>query len=148
MIPPIAQDYLTLSDELLHFLESMRVPGVLSTLRPDGSPITSAVWFGLLDGDVIISTPAGRPKARNAASDPRVSFLVDTKERPYRGVAIEGLADLIPDPDGVLLLSIGARYLGEEASGWRASRLGAAERVVIRIRPLRIRPWNMAPRAG
>ena len=75
------------------FLENMRVPCVISTLRPDGHPITSATWYGFLDDHIIVSTPAARNKARNVREDPRVSFIVDTKDMPYRGVAIEGRAE-------------------------------------------------------
>ncbi|MBA4179103.1 MAG: PPOX class F420-dependent oxidoreductase [Anaerolinea sp.] len=137
-----------LSTDVVAFLESMVVPGVLSTLRPDGSPITSAVWFGFLDGDIVISTPAGRNKARNAREDGRVSFLVDTKERPYRGVAIEGVAELLDDPDGALVALIARRYVGAEADAWVAARSATAERVILRIRPRRVRPWNMAASAA
>jgi PPOX class probable F420-dependent enzyme len=122
----------------------MVVPAVLSTLNPDGSPITSAVWFGFLGDDIIVSTPAGRPKARNVRADGRVSFLVDTKERPYRGVALEAVAEVIEDPGGALVLEIARRYLGAETDSWLARRGSRSERVILRLRPRRVRPWNMA----
>ncbi len=126
------------------FLESMCVPGVLSTLGKDGAPVTSAVWFGFLDGDVIISTPADRPKARNARADARVSFVVDTKEMPYRGVAIEGIADVIEDPEQELMANIARRYLGPELPAWMEQRRARGARVVLRIRAWRVRPWNIS----
>ncbi|MEX2081151.1 MAG: PPOX class F420-dependent oxidoreductase [Dehalococcoidia bacterium] len=129
---------------VLAFLEDMKVPGVLSTLRADGSPITSAVWYAVLDGDVIISTPAGRPKARNARRDERVSFMVDTKEMPYRGVAIEGVAEVLDDPGAELMLTISRRYLGTDLPERIRERAAAGDRAIIRIRPLRVRPWNFA----
>lgn len=130
--------------EVVTFLESMIVPGVLSTLKPDGSPITSAVWFGFYEGDIIISTPAGRNKAKNARADSRVSFLVDTRERPYRGVVIEGDAELLDDRMGTLARLIGGRYLGAESEAWAEARSSMPARVILRIRPRRVRPWNMA----
>lgn len=130
------------------FLESMCVPGVLSTLGKDGAPVTSAVWFGFLDGDVIISTPADRPKARNARADARVSFLVDTKEMPYRGVAIEGEAEVIEDPDEELMARIARRYLGPGLPAWMRERRDRGERVVLRIRAQRVRPWNITPQVA
>ena len=89
----------------------MKVPGVLSTIGRDGGPVTSAVWFGFIETDILISTPAQRPKARNARANPLVSFVVDTKEMPYRGVAIEGLAEVVEDPEYALVMSIAHRYL-------------------------------------
>ena len=132
-----------LTPEVRAFLESMKVPGVLSTLGRHGEPITSAVWFGFLDGDIIISTPAERPKARNARADPRVSFVVDTKERPYCGVAIEGEVDVIEDADSALLASIAHRYLGAELPEAMRERIARGDRVVLRIHPRRVRPWNL-----
>ncbi len=138
----------TIPPEVLAFLQEMRVPGVLATLRADGSPITSAVWYGLLDGDIIISTPTARPKARNARRDERVSFVVDRKEMPYRGVAIEGVAEVTEDPDGLLLSAIARRYLGDELPDRIRERAAAGDRSIIRIRATRVRPWNFEERPG
>ena len=138
----------TLSDDVLAFLESMKAPAVLATLASDGTPRTSAVWFGLLDGDIVVSTPAGRPKARNVLADGRVSIIVDTKERPYRGVAIEGIAEVIDDADRAVAELIARRYLGDDTAEPARRRAMAVERVAIRIRPRRVRPWNLgAPTA-
>lgn len=134
-----------LTPEVRAFLLEMRVPGVLSTLGLRGEPITSAVWYGL-DGDtVIVATPAGRNKARNVRNDARVSFIVDTKEMPYRGVAIEGLAELQPDPGLALIESIAHRYLGPVLPEAVRARYATAERVIVRIRPRRVRTWNIPP---
>lgn len=126
------------------FLDEMTVPCVISTLRPDGAPITSATWFGFLEDDIIVSTPAGRNKAKFARNDPRISFIVDTKVAPYRGVAIEGIAELLDDPDNTLLLRIVERYLGPQDPDTLAGRFRAVgERVVIRLRAERVRPWGL-----
>ncbi len=133
-----------LPGEVLDFLQSMAVPGVLSTLGGGGGPVASAVWFGLHDGQVIISTPADRPKAKNARADARVSFIVDTKEMPYRGVAIEGAAEVLEDPEKALMAAIARRYLGDSLPAWMEQRMSASDRVVLRITPRRVRPWNIA----
>ena len=137
--PPVA----TLSEDVLAFLQSMKAPAVLVTLAGDGTPRASAVWFGLLDGDIVVSTPAGRPKARNVLADARVSIIVDTKERPYRGVAIEGVAEVMDDPDRAVAELIARRYVGDDTAELARRRSLAAERVAIRIRPRRVRPWNL-----
>ena len=116
------------------FLESMRVPCVISTLRPDGHPITSATWFGFIDDDIVVSTPALRNKARNVRQDSRISFIVDTKDMPYRGVAIEGAAEIVEDTDGAIIETIICRYLGPDAVTQMRARLdGVGERVILRI---------------
>lgn len=121
----------------------MKVPGVLSTIGRDGGPVTSAVWFGFIETDILISTPAQRPKARNARANPLVSFVVDTKEMPYRGVAIEGLAEVVEDPEYALVMSIAHRYLGPELPPAMRERWSNTGRVALRIRPHRVRPWNL-----
>ncbi len=132
-----------IAPEVRRFLESMRVPCVLSTLRPDGHPITSSTWYGFSpEGDVIIATPAARNKARNVQRDARISFLVDTREAPYRGVAIEGTGEILEDPQGAMLAAIVVRYLGPEATAARLAELRErGERVIIRLQPQRVRPW-------
>ncbi len=133
-----------MTPEIREFLTGAKWPGVLSTLRPDGSPITSSVWFAL-DGDVIlISTPAARPKARNARRDARVSFIVDTRERPYKGVAIEGVVEVIEDPARKSMRTIAERYLGPVLPEAMEQRIAGTERVMLRITPSRIRPWGFA----
>jgi PPOX class probable F420-dependent enzyme len=132
-----------MSAEVRSFLEGCKVPGVLSTLSPTGAPVTSAVWFAVAEGEIVISTPADRPKARNARLDARVSFIVDTKEMPYRGVAIEGRAEVVDDPDKSLMRGIAMRYLGPELPEYMAERIARSDRVVLRIRPTRVRPWNI-----
>ncbi len=132
----------TISAEVRRFLESMTVPCVISTLRSDGHPITSATWYGFVDEDVVISTPTLRNKARNVRQDARISFIVDTKERPYRGVAIEGVAEIVDDANGAIFDSIVRRYLGADAIPSVRERLASAgERVIVRIRAQRVRPW-------
>ena len=133
--------------EIRSFLESMRVPCVISTLRPDGQPITSATWYGFIDDDVVVSTPAQRNKARNVRRDARISFIVDTKDIPYRGVAIEGTAEIVEDSDGAIIRAIITRYLGADAASQMQARLdGVGERVILRIRAERVRPWAIEPR--
>ncbi len=133
----------SITPEIRAFLEQMRVPCVISTLRPDGAPITSATWFGFLGDDVVVSTPAQRNKARNVRNDPRVSFIVDTKSNPVQGVAIEGVVEVLDDNNDAILGSIVARYLGADAAAEMMRRLSVArgERVILRIRAQRVRPW-------
>jgi len=131
--------------EVAAFLESMKVPGVLSTIGRDGGPVTSAVWYALVDGQIVISTPAQRPKARNARQHPLVSFVVDTKAMPYRGVAIEGTAEVIDDPAKAVMELIAHRYLGPQLPEAMRDRIASNDRVIIRIEPQRVRPWNLVP---
>ncbi|RSO10029.1 pyridoxamine 5'-phosphate oxidase [Streptomyces sp. WAC 06725] len=61
----------------------------LCTLRPDGSPHVTPVWFVFVRGTWWIGADGGSVKARNAAHDPRVSLALEGGEAP---VVAEGRA--------------------------------------------------------
>ena len=54
----------------------------LCTLRPDGSPHVTPVWFAHLRDRWWISVGARSVKARNAAADPRVSLALQDGDEP------------------------------------------------------------------
>lgn len=125
------------------FLETMKVPCVLATIGRSSGPVTSAVWYAIRDDTIIVSTPAGRTKANNVTANPRVSLLVDSRERPYSGVAVEGRAVVAPDPAGEGRRYIVRRYLGDDAPAEILERARTQERALIVITPLRVRHWNL-----
>src|SRR5436190_23603528 len=57
------------------FLEAPRF-AVLATIREDGSPHLTVVWYGVRGDELIVNTTVPRSKARNIERDPRVSLLV------------------------------------------------------------------------
>ncbi|NYH53554.1 PPOX class probable F420-dependent enzyme [Nocardiopsis arvandica] len=61
----------------------------LCTLRRDGSPHVTPVWFVHLRDRWWVSVGAGSVKARNAAADPRVSLALEDGDAP---VVAEGRA--------------------------------------------------------
>ncbi|MDZ7728451.1 MAG: pyridoxamine 5'-phosphate oxidase family protein [Dehalococcoidia bacterium] len=101
------------------------------------------MWFALHEGELIVSTPADGTKANNVRANGRVSFIVDSRERPYSGVAIEGTARVVEDPGGELWRYIAVRYLGEPLPAEMVQRFQQRERAIIRIIPSRARPWNL-----
>ncbi len=56
--------------------------GWLSTLRPDGSPHLTPVWFVYLLGSLWVGTSANTVKVRNVSGDPRVSFALQDGNAP------------------------------------------------------------------
>jgi PPOX class probable F420-dependent enzyme len=125
------------------FLENMKVPCVLATIGRSTGPVTSAVWYAVRGETIIVSTPAGKTKANNVTANPRVSLLVDSRERPYSGVAVEGRAVVVPDPAGEGWRFIVRRYLGDDALADVLDRARTQERALIVITPLRVRQWNL-----
>ncbi|HWD95473.1 MAG TPA: TIGR03667 family PPOX class F420-dependent oxidoreductase [Acidimicrobiales bacterium] len=70
----------------------------LSTVRPDGQPITLPVWFLFREDETLLvySQPTSA-KLRNISANPKVSFVLDVSDLGRSVVRIEGLASRAPD---------------------------------------------------
>lgn len=70
----------------------------LSTVRPDGQPVTVPVWFLLRDDETLLlySQPTS-PKLRNLSVNPRVSLVLDVSDLGRNIVRIEGTAKTAED---------------------------------------------------
>jgi len=122
------------------FLARMR-NAVLATVRADGSPQATPVWYHW-DGAVMrVSTPGWTHKAANIRRDARVSICVDD---PVSGtyVTMFGVAELVEgDREEVRRESwpILLKYLHEDEARVRWARIDAqGDRVVIRVTPNRV----------
>ena len=88
--------------ELRAFL-SQPLVGALTTLGPDGYPHTVGMWFVPREASIEMWTYAKSQKARNAARDPRCSFMVDEGRRyeELRGVLVRGRLEIVTDTERV-----------------------------------------------
>jgi PPOX class probable F420-dependent enzyme len=104
--------------------------GVLSTVRPDGSPQGSVMWFAW-DGELLRFThKTNRQKYRNVQHEPRVSLSVMDPEKPYRFLEVRGRVESItPDPTGAFYAELQGRY------GVSSPLYDAAARVIVAVRP-------------
>src|ERR1700720_1817767 len=86
--------------EIADFVTSTRT-GTLATIGPDGQPHLTAMWYGVVDGEIWLETKAKSQKAVNLTRDPRVSFLIEGGNTydTLRGVSFEGVAEISHDPD-------------------------------------------------
>ena len=95
--------------------------GWLCTLRPDGSPHLTPVWFVCNGSTVWVATASSTVKACNISRDPRVSFALQDGDAPLVG---EGRAQLFATgeaPDAVVA-GFAAKYgwsIGEPESDGR-----------------------------
>ena len=102
----------------------------LTTLRGDGSPHSTPVWF-VVDGDVIsVATAARNAKVRNLRSDPRVSIAVDGSAAAP--MVAQGSATVVPmgeTPAGI------AEAFARKYDGWDIRDESVdGERVLVRVR--------------
>ncbi|MGH3336207.1 MAG: TIGR03618 family F420-dependent PPOX class oxidoreductase [Nocardioides sp.] len=78
-----------LGDDERSFLAAAN-PAVISSVRPDGQPVSVATWY-LLDGDRILVNMDGRRKRIDyLRADPRVSLTVLDSEDWYQHVSVQG----------------------------------------------------------
>lgn len=110
--------------------------GKLSTVRADGSPHVTPIWF-LLDGDdVVFNTGKESVKGRNLARDGRAALCVDDDRPPFDFVVLQGRAELSEDLDDVRRWAarLGARYMGDERAEEFGTRNGVPGELLVRLR--------------
>lgn len=106
--------------------------GHLATVRPDGSPAVTPMWFSW-DGERLRFThTTRRAKLRNIEHNPHVSLSVLDPEQPYRYLQARGTVEGIePDPTGAFYVELARRYGRANAT----SPPDAPDRVIITVRP-------------
>ena len=111
--------------------------GKLATLRKDGSPHVTPIWYMREGGRLFVNTTTNRVKYYNIKRDPRVSFLVDDG---YPYVMVEGKARIAEERDPKKdIEALAIRYTGEEAGRKAArERYWKDPRVSIEIIPEKI----------
>ena len=101
--------------EITDFVTSSRT-GTLATIGSDGQPHLTAMWYGVVDGEIWLETKAKSQKAVNLKRDPRVSFMIEGGDTydTLRGVSFEGVAEIVDDPDAIFRVgvSVWERYTG------------------------------------
>ncbi len=62
----------------------------LATVKKDGSPQLTPVWFDWDGTHVVINTARGRLKDKNMHQNPRVAVLIPDPVNPYRFLQLQG----------------------------------------------------------
>jgi PPOX class probable F420-dependent enzyme len=116
------------------FLESP-FAGVVTDLRPDGSPHSTVVWVDVDDEGVSFNTAWPRAKPRYLANDPRASLVVIDPQDAYRWIAIDGTVTLTEEGANEQIDRLAKKYVGLDAYPWHKPD---ERRVSVRITPTRI----------
>jgi PPOX class probable F420-dependent enzyme len=71
----------------------------LATVRPDGAPQSSVMWF-VWDGSRLrITHTKSRQKFANLAKDPRLSLSIADPADGYRSIEVRGVVESVEDDD-------------------------------------------------
>jgi PPOX class probable F420-dependent enzyme len=132
--------------EIADFVARSRT-GTLATIGSGGQPHLTAMWYGVVDGEIWLETKAKSQKAVNLRRDPRVSFLIEDGQTydTLRGVSFEGVAEIVEDPDAIFRVgvSVWERYTGPYSDDMKpAVDQMMHKRVGVRIVTRRTRSWD------
>src|SRR5579859_715762 len=106
----------------------------LATIRDDGFPHMTEVWFLHDDGEIKLSLNDARLKTRNLEQRPQCSVLLLDLENPYRYLEVRGNARIEPDEEYAFASKVGAKY---DADLSEHDRPGEG-RVIVTIEPVNV----------
>jgi PPOX class probable F420-dependent enzyme len=132
--------------EIADFVATSRA-GTLATVGGDGQPHLTAMWYGVVDGEIWFETKAKSQKAVNLRRDPRITFLLEDglTYDTLRGVSFEGTAEIVEDPEAVFRVgvSVWERYTGPYTEEQRpAVEMMMNGRIAVRLVAKRVRSWD------
>jgi PPOX class probable F420-dependent enzyme len=103
---------MNLPTDLAQFLAQPRI-AVLATVRRDGAPATTACWYDLQDGKILITMHADARRLPNIKQDPRVAMTI-VGDDPYQHVSLAGqVVESWDDPGMEVMDRLSMRYMGE-----------------------------------
>ncbi len=114
---------------------------VVTTLRKDGTPSNSVIFYAVDGDELIFSTTKDRVKAKTLKRDPRVAVTVLDEGAPHRFVTIEGTARVVEDdivPGHVLINRAMRKEPDWEPPEGYVAGLASAGRVLIRVTAERV----------
>ena len=122
-------------EEAIEFLSVGTRTGKLATVRADGRPHVTPIWFVVDGDDLVFNTWHTSAKAQHLARDPRVSLIADLEEAPYGYVLVEGTVTITEDLDEIVRFAtrIGARYMGEDRAQEFGARNGVEGELLVRL---------------
>ncbi|MFC9843470.1 PPOX class F420-dependent oxidoreductase [Streptomyces sp. NPDC060223] len=89
-------------------------PAVITTLRSDGQPVSTATWYLWDDGRVLVNMDEGRKRLDHLRNDPRVSLTVLDEANWYTHVTLIGRVVEMRDDEGLADIDrLSVQYLGK-----------------------------------
>lgn len=99
----------------------------ISTVRPDGQPVSVPTWYLYEDGRILVNMDAGRKRLEHLRINPRVSLSAMDPDDWFTHISILGrMTEIVDDPDLADIDRISRHYTGKpysardrpRVSGW------------------------------
>lgn len=123
--------------EQAHTAERLRTAEILwlASVRPDGRPHLLPVWFLWEGATILIFSKPENQKIRNLRQNPAVTVALDATDQGEDVTVLEGVAELIDDPDVTTVLPAYASKYAELLAGmrWTAETMAKVYAQAIRI---------------
>jgi PPOX class probable F420-dependent enzyme len=89
-------------------------PAVVGTVRPDGTPVTTACWYGLQDdGRVLLSMDRDSHRLRHVRAEPRVALTVLGDDWYHQLSLLGRVVEVRDDPELADIDGLSHHYLSE-----------------------------------
>ncbi|WP_328381402.1 PPOX class F420-dependent oxidoreductase [Streptomyces sp. NBC_00400] len=89
-------------------------PAVITTLRPDGQPVSTATWYLWDNGRILVNMDEGRKRLEHVRNDPRVTLTVLDEGNWYTHLSIIGRVAALRDDEGLADIDrLAQQYLGK-----------------------------------
>jgi len=112
-----------------HVRELLRKPNpsVITTLRPDGQPVSVATWYLLEDDDrMLVNMDVSRKRVRHLRNDPRVTLTALDEAGWYTHVSVVGrVVEWKNDDDLADIDRLSTHYGGNPYPNRRNARISA-----------------------
>jgi nitroimidazol reductase NimA-like FMN-containing flavoprotein (pyridoxamine 5'-phosphate oxidase superfamily) len=124
------------ADELEAFLKQPLI-AKLATHNEDGTIHLTALTFLYKDGEFLFGTQDITQKVKNVQRNGNVTLLIDTTERPFKGVMVYGKAVLDYDSVVEKRIEIFSKAMPpENAQGFAHALANKWKPVIIRVTPV------------
>ena len=134
-------------EELRRFLSDPRLAKV-ATLKKDGSPHITPVWFDFDGTHLYLSSSPKTTKVKNIQRDNRVAVTI-ANEDGSKVAIFEGTAEVSEDKGRAKAIAFTKRYLpADQVDAFLKQPMMAEPRVVVTVRPRKTISWDYSKLGG
>lgn len=114
-------------------LEGKKAFANIATVKSDGSPQVTPVWFDTAGDKIRINTAKGRVKARTMTEGAKVALSIMDPDNPYRYMQVRGTVTRVTTNGADAHIdSLAKKYLGKDKYPFRKE---GEERLTLEITP-------------